>query len=143
MNGRQLATIFIAVTIAAVFLTPLNTVTTGSTGVQTVNNTTVTADVGNYSSLPKYDVQSGTEEVVWYNSTSGSNETLVEGTDYEFDNENARIRPLSGGSVSDGDTLYVSYDYQATSGTVATIGRLVPLFVALLILVTLTQKIDM
>lgn len=143
MNGRQLAAVFIAVTIAAVFLTPINTVVTGSTGVQTVTNETVTADVGNYSSVTGYDVESGSEEVIRYNESTGQNETLVEGTDYEFDYENARIKPLSGGSVDDGDTLYVSYDYQATSSTVATIGGLVPLFVALLILVTLSNKIDM
>lgn len=143
MNGRQLATVFIAITIAAVFLTPISTVVTDSTGVQTVENETVTADVGNYSGLTGYSVDSSSEEVVWYNSTSGQNETLVEGTDYEFDYEESRIKPLSGGSVSDGETLYVSYDYQATSETVATIGSLVPLFVALLILTTLSSKIDM
>lgn len=143
-SGRQIAALLIAVTIAATLLVPISDVVSSGTGQQTVTNTTVTADVGNYSEdLEGYDVDETSETVVWYNSTSGSNETLTEGTDYEFDYQDARVKPLATGPVSDGDTLYVSYDWQATDSTVSTIAGLVPLFVALLILVKLTDKVRM
>lgn len=136
-----MAAVFIAVTVAAVFIGPISTVVTGTTGQQSVTNESLTADVGTFQDLEGYDVDDS-ETVYWYNKTSGQNETLTEGTDYEFDYTEGRIKFLSGGSVSSGEDVYVSYDYQATSATVATIGGLVPLFVVLLILVKLTNKMD-
>jgi hypothetical protein len=142
MNGQKIAALLIGVTIAATLLTPVASTVTDNTGTQTVTNTTVTADVGNWSAdLEGYNVVQTSETVYWYNSSSGANETLTEGTDYEFDYDDARVKPLSGGSVSDGDTLYVSYDYQATSGTVQTVSDLIPMFLVLLILVTIGNKL--
>lgn len=143
-SGKQIAALLVAVTIAGTLLTPIADVIGGSTGVQTVGNQTVTADVGNFSNdLEGYDVVQDSETVYRFNSTSGANESLTEGTDYEFDYDNARVKPLAAGSVEDGDTLYVAYDYQATSGTVTTVAGLVPMFVALMILVVLANRVDM
>jgi hypothetical protein len=142
MNGKQMAGLFVAVTIAAVFLTPFSTIIAGSTGVQSVQNTTVTADVGNASQLDGYDVVADSETVYRYNQSAGTNETLTAGTDYEINDAAARLRPLASGAVQDGDTLYVSYDYRATSSTVSRIAGFAPLMLALLILVTIGNKIQ-
>lgn len=144
VKGRTIAALLIAVTIAGTLVVPISDIVDSSTGTQTVNNTTVTADVGNYSAdLEGYNVVQSSETVYWYNSSSGSNETLSEGTDYEFDYDDARVKPLASSDVSDGDTLYVSYDYEATDGTVSSIAGLVPLFVVLLMLVKLSDKVRM
>lgn len=41
--------------------------------------------------------------------------TYVEGTDYELDAVIGRLKVITGGSISDGDTLHVDYDYEATT----------------------------
>lgn len=142
MNGKQMAGVFVALTVAAVFITPFANVVGSSTGMQSVDTET-TANIGQADDLTGYDVVDDSVVVERYNETSASNETLVEGTDYEFDNTEASLTPLESGDVQEGDTLYVSYDYRATSDSVATVSGLVPLFVVLLILVTISDKMDL
>lgn len=144
-SGKKIAVLLVALTVAAVFITPISNVVSDSTGTQSVTNTSATADIGNWSDdLEGYDVESGTTTVYWYNSSSSSNETLTEGTDYEFDYDDARVKILAGNThgISDGDQLYVSYDYAATSGATSTVANLVPLFVVLLILVTIGKEVE-
>lgn len=129
-----------AVIIGAI-LGPFTTIVGSNTGMQTVTNETVTADVGAYATLPGYDVQTDSETVYWFNQTAGKNETLTKGTDYEFDYPGARIKPLEGGKVNESDTLYVSYDWRASSGMTATLAGFAPLFFALLILTILAKEI--
>lgn len=40
---------------------------------------------------------------------------LEEGTDYELDYENGRLRPLVGGDVAEGETLYLTFDQPGLS----------------------------
>ena len=76
----------------------------------TVTDESVTAHLGRWSFLDHANVSS----VVVTDSTGAT--TYVEGTDYEVDERQGGIRPLPGGSISDGDELLVDYAYGAESG---------------------------
>lgn len=134
---KEVATVVIALTIAATLFVPIADTVEGNSGTQTVTNESVTADVGNYTELDGYRIDEDSETV--YNASGAE---MTRGTDYEMGYENGSIKALSGGSISDGTTIQVSYDYQATDGTTSTILDLVPLFVALLILGVMAAKIQ-
>lgn len=65
-----------------------------------------TADIGNYVALNKDELENGSEVV-----TDNADNTYTAGTDYEMDYPNGAIKALSGGSISDGQTLSIDYDY--------------------------------
>lgn len=134
---KQVVLVLIAVTIGGVLFTPLASSVADNSGTVSVTNESVTADAGNYTDLDGYQIVDGSETV--YNA-SGAEQTA--GTDYEMANENGSIKVLSGGSISDGETITVSYDYKATSGSTTTVVQLVPLFMALLILGVLAEKVQ-
>lgn len=136
VSGQQIATVLIAVTIAATLLNPIASTVTQNTGTQTVSNETVTAHYGKYTDLDGYKIVSGSETV--YNASGA---TMSSGTDYKIATKNGSIEALNGGSIADGNTIKVSYDYQATDGTTTTVIGLVPLFVGLLMLVVLAAKL--
>jgi hypothetical protein len=138
----MIVSVIIALTIAATLFTPISDTVTGNTGVQTVENGTVTASNSSYVELNGYNIQKDSETVEWYNSTSSSYETVDEGTDYDMAYENGSIIALDGGTISDGDELRVSYDYKATDDSTTTVVTLVPMFVALLMLGVLASKVQ-
>lgn len=128
-NGKLIAGTLIAMTIAAVFLTPLSTVVATSTGVVGVGNESVTIHTDEYSDLDGYDVTNN------YTVELEDGTELTEGTDYEINRTEGSITAVSGSAtVSDGDTVLVTYEYNATDSTTGTIAGLVPMFAALLIL---------
>lgn len=132
----------IALTIAGTLFVPINDVVSSNTGQQTVTNETVTASNSSYVDLEGYNIQENSETVHWYNSTSDSWETTTAGTDYEMAYENGSIIALDGGTISDGDELRVTYDFQATDGSTTTVVTLIPLFVGLLMLGIMAGKIQ-
>lgn len=140
-SARELATVLVALTIAATLLAPITAAVTDGTGTQSVENETITAETDTYQQVNGYQVDDSTLVVEWYNETSGSYENLTEGTDYEFNYSAGSIQPLSSGDVSDGDELRLTYDYQATDSTTTTVAALIPLFVSLLIIGVLAGKI--
>jgi len=141
-SAKEIATTLVALTIAATLFAPITTAVTSNTGVQTVDNKSVTVEsVGEYQQVEGYNVDGSTLTVDWYNSSSSSYETLTEGTDYEFNDSDASIKVLTSSDVSDGNELRLTYDYQATSGSTTTVADLIPLFVALLIIGVLAAKI--
>jgi len=126
--------LMIAVAIAATLITPFVGAISGNTGaVDTTDN--VTAQVGDYQEIDGYDIDVGT-----FTASQGGAE-LASGTDYELNETAGTVKFLSSGSVTDGDTVDLSYEYQATDGTTSTIADLLPLFVALLVLVTLAAGV--
>lgn len=131
-SGKQIAGLMIALTIAITLFGPINAAVVDNTGEQTVTNESVTADLDNYVGLDSYSIKDGSETVLYDNGTDWVEATS--GTDYEMAYDNGSIKALSTGSISDGQELKVSYDYEATSGTTTTVTNLVPLFVALLVL---------
>jgi len=130
-------TVMLGVVLAVVLLGPFVTTVNDYSGSQAITNESVTAETGEYVELDGYDVQSGTVTVYGYNDSSGSYEQASEGTDYEIDLAGGEVKALNGSSlIDDGETMKVTYDYQATSGTVTTVLDLLPLLVGVLILGT-------
>lgn len=142
VKGEQIAGLLVAVTIAAVLFSPVATVVSDNTGEQTVTNETVTASHGDWVELNGYAIQEDSETVYWHNSTSDQWEEATSPDDYEMDYPPGAIRTNSSGTIPDGDEIRVSYTYEATSGTTSTVLGMVPMFVALLILVTLAVKVE-
>lgn len=141
-SGSKVAVVLIAATVAAVLFTPFATTVADNSGTVTVTNESVTADLDNPVDLEGYRIVSGSETVWGFNDTSGNYEQLSAGTDYNLHEQNGSITFLSTSTVvQDGETAKVSYDYEATDQTTATIVDLLPLFVALLILATLATQI--
>jgi hypothetical protein len=140
-TGRKIAALFVAVAIAATLFGPMTAAVANSTGTQSVANETVTAAGNSYVEVTGYDVDDTSLTVERYNETSDSYETVSEGTDYEFNYSDGAIKALSGGDIGDGDELRLTYDYQATDATTTTVAGLIPLFLALLVLVTLAAGI--
>jgi len=141
-TSNMIVGLMIGLTIAATLFTPISDAVTGNTGVQTVENESVTASNTTYVDMQGFEIKENSETVDWYNSTSGSYETVTEGTDYDMAYENGSIIALDGGTISDGDDLRVTYDYQATDDSTTTVTTLVPLFVALLMLGVIASKIQ-
>jgi len=132
-TGKQIAVVVIAATIAMTLFAPISGMVSSSSGSQSVTNETFTASIDERVELDGYDVESGSETVYWYNSTTESYET-VDDSDYTFHYEGGDITIESGGDISDGDDMRVDYEYQATSGATTTVMVLIPLFVALMVL---------
>ncbi|WP_435125396.1 hypothetical protein [Halobaculum sp. D14] len=143
VSTSKLLTVMLGVVIAVVLLGPFVTTINGNVGTQTVTNETVTADVGSYVDVTGYNVVSGSATVYGYNDTSGSFEVAAAGTDYELDEGAGSVKALNGSTlINDGETMKVSYDYQATSGTTTTVLNLLPLLVGVLILGTVGMKVQ-
>lgn len=68
-----------------------------------------TADVGSWVALDHAHIVSDSEKV--YDGST----TYTRGTDYEMDYTAGEIKALSGGSISDGQSLSVDYDYDPDS----------------------------
>lgn len=130
-TGGTIVALTVAVTIAIVLLPPVVASIGDNTGSQTVTNESVTADAGSYVELDGYNIDEGSETV---RNASGS--VMSSPGDYEMAYGNGSIKVNSSSTnIADGESITVSYTYQATSDTVATILGLAPLFVALLALV--------
>lgn len=137
-TGQTIIGVTIAVVIAITLLSPVVASIGDNTGSQTVTNETVTssATLGETYDLDGFDVDPGSETVYFENGSAGSFEVATGGgTDYTLHEANGSITLESTGEIDAGDEVKVSYDYQATDDTTATVLGLVPLFVALLALV--------
>lgn len=133
-SGKQLAAVLIAVTFAAVLFTPFYDAVQDNSGDVTVTNESLTADPGTYQELKGYRINDGSETVYWYNSSSGSYETVSSPGDYEMDNDQGRIKLNSSGKASAGDDVKATYTYAATDSTTTTVLDLAPLLFALLMI---------
>lgn len=141
-SGKEVAGLLIALTFAAVLITPIADTVNGNSGSVEVTNESLTAEVGEYQELDGYDIDSDSETVYWLNSTSGDYEVITAGDDYELNESAGTIKFTESGVVDDGDDVKVSYTYQATSGTVSTILDLLPLFAGLVILGVMAAKVQ-
>jgi len=137
-TAKQTVGVVVAAIILVSLFSPITTVIAENTGTQSVANEAVTADVGNYTELGGYNVEDGTVTV-----TDGSGTTYTEGTDYEIDYNAGELKALSNGSIADGDTLDVSYDYQAADSTTSTIVNLIPLLMALVGVMMFADKMNL
>lgn len=81
----------------------------------TFENESATADVGNYTPL-QYDDLERNNTTVYYDD-GGTWVEGTEGTDYEMNYSSGAIKALSGGAISDGAALRVTYDYASDTQT--------------------------
>jgi len=142
MDQNGITGLLLAVTIGAIFFVPVVDVLDSSTGQVEVENDTVTTDVNTSAiyDLKGLSVVDGSETVEV--NDGGSWTTLTAGTDYAIDNEAGEIDFSDTTDVSAGDEIRASYTYQATEGIVTSIADLLPLFLALLLLVPLANKVQ-
>ena len=142
MDGKGITGLLLAVTIGAVFFVPVVDVIDNTTGEVEINNETVT-DNASYTEtyeLRGDDVVTDSDTLEYYDGTSYVE--LTAGTDYELDEANGTVDILSGGVVSEGDEVRASYSYQATEGIVTSVAGLLPIFLALLLLVPMANKVQ-
>lgn len=135
---KQVISAVVAGIILVSMFSPITNVVGSNTGTQSVANESVTADVGNYTDLDGYQLKDGTVNVTDDNGT-----TYTEGTDYEIDYDAGKLKPLENGSIADGDTLSVSYDYQAADNTTSTIAGLIPLILTLVGVMLFADKMGL
>jgi hypothetical protein len=137
-SATKIIAIALAIAIGIIVLQPVVLAANDNTGVQSVANDQITADLGNYSDLGGYDVDKSTVVV----EDAGGTTTYSQGSDYEVATGNGSIKALSSGTISDGQTLNVSYDYQATGGLTETVIGFVPVMFGVLMMVAASRAIE-
>jgi len=133
--------LIIALTIGAVFFIPVANIVGGATDVQTVSNETVTDNVqfDQEYQLDGYNVQSGSESLEVDNGTW---EGLTEGTDYTINYERGTVEFINSSNLDAGDTVRASYGWKQTDGVTGSIVDLLPMFLALMLLVPLANRVS-
>jgi hypothetical protein len=142
MDGNGMTGLLIAVTIGAVFFVPVVDVIDSTTGEVEIENETVTTDASFSETyeLSGDNITAGSETVEVY--SSGSWTTLTAGTDYALNDGAGTLQFSDTTDVSAGDEIRASFTYQATSGIVTSIADLLPVFLGLLLLVPMANKIQ-
>jgi len=132
----------VAITIGAVFFVPVVDVIDGSTGEVQVENETVTTNASFTETyeLSGDNITAGSETIEVYDGSSWV--TLTGGTDYALNEAEGTLQFNDTTDVSAGDEIRASFSYQATSGIVTSIADLLPVFLGLLLLVPMANKIQ-
>jgi hypothetical protein len=143
MDGKGMTGLVVAITIGAVFFVPVVDVIDGSTGEVQVENETVTtnASFSETYELSGDNITAGSETIEVVNS-DGTFTTLTAGTDYALNEAEGTLQFSDTTDVSAGDEIRASFSYQATSGIVTSIADLLPVFLGLLLLVPMANKIQ-
>jgi hypothetical protein len=139
-SGKGVASVVIAATVVMVLFNPVAALVDSTTGTTSVANEEVTVANDSFFQLDGYNIQEDSETVQYKNAT-GTWVNATEGTDYEMKYSEGSIKALPDGSIEDGETVRVWYDYEPTDGATTTVLTMVPLFMALLVLGTFGEKI--
>jgi len=139
-SATKIIAIALAIAIGIIVLQPVVSAANNNTGVQSVANEQITADLGNHSDLGGYNVDNSTVTVT--NSAGTTTYVNGPGGDYTVATGNGSIKALSTGTISDGQTLNVSYDYQATGGLTETVIGFVPVMFGVLMMVAASRAIE-
>jgi hypothetical protein len=145
MNGKagMVLAFMLAAVIGVIFLQPVVGAANDNSGTQTVTNETIDANYDTFVDLGGYAVVSGSETVWGYNDTDSSYETAVQGTDYELNLNSGEIKILNGSSlIEDGETVKVSYDYEASGELTATVMEFIPVMLGTLVLVIVARGVQ-
>ena len=134
--------LLLAVTIGAVFFVPVVDVINDTTGEVEIENETVTTNTSFSETyeLSGDNITAGSETIEV--NDAGSWTTLEAGTDYALNEGEGTIQFSDSTTVSAGDEIRASFTYQATDGIVTSIAGLLPVFLALLLLVPMANKIQ-
>ncbi len=138
---KQIVGVALAVAIAAILLGPVVTAVNDGTGTQSVTNETVTVETGEYVEFDGYSV---VEDSVTVYAENDSDEWVEaeEGTDYKIDYDAGSIEALDGSTlIEDGDTVKITFDYEATDEMTSTVIGYGPVFMGLLLMVTVGMKV--
>lgn len=107
-----------------------------STGIQSVDNESVTAVYDEEVELDAYDIQSGTVEV--YNASGD----LVPASEYTINEGPATINVSSSStSIADGETIGVTFDYEAADSLTTFIVGFIPVLMGVLAFVAVARPI--
>lgn len=142
MDNKGITTLVIALTIGAVFFIPVVDIINSNSGTQTINESVVTdnASFTETYDLEGYDIVAGSETI---EANDGSGwVTLTSGTDYVLTDSNAQLELNDTANVNAGDEIRATYDYEATSGMVTSITGLLPVFLALILLVPMANRVS-
>lgn len=142
MDNKGITTLVIALTIGAVFFIPVVDIINSNSGTQTINESVVTdnASFTETYDLEGYDIVAGSETI---EANDGSGwVTLTSGTDYTLTDSNAQLELNDTANVNAGDEIRATYDYEATSGMVTSITGLLPVFLALILLVPMANRVS-
>lgn len=134
-SGKVAVAFALAAVVGIVAFQPLLGAVNQNSGSQDITNETITASSGEYVPLSGYDIFEDSEIVRVYNESSDSYEQVAEGSDYEMRYGAGSLKALeSSSSISTGDTLKVSYRYQASDGFTETIIGYIPVVFAVVLL---------
>lgn len=141
VKPKVVAGAVIAVVVGMVFFPAVVNAVDTSTGTQTVENETVTAQSGEYVDLSGYQVEDGTVTVYGYNDTSASYETATSPDDYEVKFEPGELKANSSSTlIDDGENVKVTYDYKASNDTTTLIAGFIPVMIGVLLFFSLARK---
>jgi len=126
-TGTKLAAVVAVAAVAGLFLVPLDTGIAASTGLQSQNET-ISVDTTESIELQGYDIQNESVVVTYENGTTVPDSAYTVGHDGGY---------IVFDDTVGGDSVSVSYDYQATDGMTATLMQQWPLLAALVALVAL------
>lgn len=134
-------TVFVAV--GVILLGPAAGVVNDHTGTQTVTNETVTAAQNQSVDLQGYNVASGSVTVYGLNDTSGKYEVATSPEDYSVHRGPGTVSFNSSSSlIQSGESVKVSYQYQATDGVTSLVLGFLPLGLGLVIFTVVASKVQ-
>lgn len=136
-SGTKILALALAVTVSLVVLAPVVTSIDNSTGTQSVDNESFTADFGNFSDVSGYNIDSSTVEVYDDSGQVSSDNFTVESGSGEIQ----LFSNATNDGVTDGETVDATYEYQATEGVTTTVIGFVPVMLGVLVMVALSRKI--
>jgi len=140
--ARNVLAVALFAAVAVVMLSPAASVVHSNSGTQHVGNESVTASYNTSLDLTGYDITNSTVTVYGYNQTSGSYEQASHPDDYTVHTKNGSISFNSSSSLIDsGETVKVSYNYQATGTTTTLVEGFLPLMLGLVILVGVARGV--
>jgi len=142
MDNKGITTLVIALTIGAVFFIPVVDIINSNSGTQTINDSVVTdnASFTETYNLEGYDIVAGSETIEANDGTGWV--TLTSGTDYVLTDGSAELELNDTANVNSGDEIRATYDYAATGGMVTSITGLLPVFLALILLVPMANRVS-
>jgi len=132
----------VVVAVGMVLMTPIVDTVNNNTGQQTVTNETVNATYDERLELQGYEIAEGSETVYGYNESADSYEVAPE-SDYTMHYESGGITLNSSSTLIDeGETVKVTYDYQATSELTSLVLGFIPVMIGVLLLVVVASRVE-
>lgn len=142
-TAKVVLTLAVFAAVAVILLNPIITTVNANTGTQSITNESVTADFNEKIELTGYDIDPNSETVWGYNETSGNYEQASADAYTLYEQQGAITFNNSSTTLIDsGETVKVSYDYQASSELTSLILGFIPVMVGVLIFVPIATRVQ-